>query len=69
LPQAALQGQELPSLADLPSLRAWKTRAEAMYVAQIFDHCRGDIRKDADIAGLSRGHMYELLKKHGKNRA
>ena len=68
-PQAAFQGQELPSLADLPSLRAWKTRAEAMYVEQVFEHCRGDIRKAADIAGISRGHMYELLKKHGNTRA
>ena len=67
-PQSPLQGQDLPALADMPSLRAWKTRAEAMYVEQVLEHCRGDIRKAADIAGLSRGHMYELLKKHGKNK-
>jgi two-component system NtrC family response regulator len=49
----------------MPSLREWKTRAEAMYVERVLAYCRGDMRKAADIAGLSRGHMYELLKKHG----
>jgi two-component system NtrC family response regulator len=67
-PQAVLPGQERPSRMDMPSLREWKTRAEAMYVEQVLEHCQGDMRKAADIAGLSRGHMYELLKKHGKNR-
>ncbi|MDR0466630.1 MAG: sigma-54 dependent transcriptional regulator, partial [Deltaproteobacteria bacterium] len=63
--QDALQGQGYPSLADMPSLREWKARAEAMYVERALAHCQGDMRKAADIAGLSRGHMYELLKKHG----
>jgi two-component system NtrC family response regulator len=67
-PQAAFHGPDLSALADMPSLREWKTRAEAMYVDQLLGHCRGDMRKAADIAGLSRGHMYELLKKHGKGR-
>ena len=67
-PQVSGQGRDLPSLVDMPSLRAWKTRTEAMYVEHILEHCRGDMRKAADIAGLSRGHMYELLKKHGKSR-
>jgi len=67
-PQAVFHGQEMPSLADMPSLREWKTRAEAVYVEQVLEHCRGDMRKAADFAGLSRGHMYELLKKHGKGR-
>ncbi|MCL1985942.1 MAG: sigma-54 dependent transcriptional regulator [Betaproteobacteria bacterium] len=66
--QAPFQGQAFPPLADTPSLREWKTRAEAMYVEQLVMHCRGDMRKAADIAGLSRGHLYELLKKHGKNK-
>jgi two-component system NtrC family response regulator len=50
--------------ADMPSLREWKNRAEAMYVNRLTAHCTGDMRRAADIAGLSRGHMYELLKKH-----
>ncbi|MCL1915128.1 MAG: sigma-54 dependent transcriptional regulator [Desulfovibrionaceae bacterium] len=66
--QASFQGQDFPSFADMPSLREWKTRAERMYVEQILKHCQGDPRKAADLAGLSRGHMYELLKKHGISR-
>jgi two-component system NtrC family response regulator len=50
--------------ADMPTLREWKSRAEAMYVNRIAAHCNGDMRRAAGIAGLSRGHMYELLKKH-----
>jgi len=65
----SFQEQVVSSLGDMPGLREWKTRAEAMYVEQVLAHCRGDIRKAADIAGLSRGHMYELLKKHGKGKA
>jgi two-component system NtrC family response regulator len=67
-PQTALPGQTFPSPADMPGLREWKNRAEAMYVERLLEHCRDDMRKAADIAGLSRGHMYELLKKHGKGR-
>ena len=67
-PPRSLKGQDFSSFADMPSLREWKTRAEAIYVEQVLEHCRGDMRKAADIAGLSRGHMYELLKKHGKNK-
>ena len=65
---ASFRERAISSLADMPGLREWKTRAEAMYVEQVLEHCRGDIRKAADIAGLSRGHMYELLKKHGKRK-
>jgi len=64
-PQPALSGPDFPALADMPGLREWKTRAEALYVERVLACCRGDMRKAADIAGLSRGHMYELLKKHG----
>jgi two-component system NtrC family response regulator len=67
-PQGALSGQDFPAFADMPSLREWKMRAEAMYVERALAYCRGDMRKAADIAGLSRGHMYELLKKHGIGR-
>ncbi len=64
--RSAVPEQELFSFSDMPSLREWKLRAEALYVEKILEYCRNDIRKAADIAGLSRGHMYELLKKHAK---
>lgn len=49
-----------------PTLKEWKGQAEQEYVARLMRHCQGDIRKAAGIAGLSRGHLYELLKKHGR---
>lgn len=51
--------------AAVPTLRDWKCRAEAQYVERLMLHCRGDVRVAASLAGLSRGHLYELLKKHG----
>lgn len=59
---------ELPfdtGFAALPTLKEWKTRAEEQYVQRLMLHSRGDVRTAASLAGLSRGHLYELLKKHG----
>jgi two-component system NtrC family response regulator len=61
-------GQDFSFQGDMPSLREWKARAESMYVEQLLKKCGGDLRQAANIAGLSRGHMYELLKKHGITR-
>lgn len=47
-----------------PTLRAHKADAERAYVARLLTHCRGDIREAARLADVSRGHFYELLKKH-----
>ena len=60
------QGQALFS-DDVPTLKEWKNRAELEYVQRLMQYCRGDIRKAASLAGLSRGHLYELLKKHGNS--
>lgn len=51
---------------EIPSLKEWKSDAEREYVRRLMLHCRSDIRKAAGLAGLSRGHMYELLKKHDR---
>ena len=56
--------QELLSGDSLPNLRDWKQHAEAIYLARLLEFHAGDMRKAAATAGLSRGHMYELLKKH-----
>ena len=50
---------------EVPTLKEWKSKAEFEYVQRLMQYCRGDIRKAASLAGLSRGHLYELLKKHG----
>ena len=57
--------QEAPHSAPLPSLKAWKLDAESTYLRQLMHQCRGDVRKAAAQADVSRGHLYELLKKHG----
>ncbi len=50
---------------NLPSLKEWKLRAEYNYIYKVLTQAGGDIRQCAYIAGVSRGHFYELLKKHG----
>ena len=58
----------LPPVAagdDLPDLRQWKARAEEVYVRSIWGASNGDARTAAGMAGVSRGHWYELMKKHG----
>ena len=59
---------KLSSLSGLAAAPGFSSRGEAMYVEQVLAHCRGDMRKAADIAGLSRGHMYELLKNTAKTK-
>ena len=48
-----------------PSLRDWKLQAEKAYVRQVWDLSGQDVRKAAEVAGISRGHWYELMKKTG----
>ncbi len=47
-----------------PTLKEWKKYTEQTYVQRILAQNRGDIRACAHMAGVSRGHFYELLKKH-----
>ncbi len=49
----------------MPTLRAHKAQAERHYVATLLTTTQGDIRQASKIAGVSRGHFYELVKKHG----
>ena len=70
------RGSEIRQKADVsvradepeqfPSLKDMKNRAEAEYVNRLLSACKGDVRKAATIAGISRGHFYELLKKYEK---
>ena len=45
-----------------------KAKAERDYIAGLLAACLGDVRRAAGIAGVSRGHFYELLKKYGLDR-
>lgn len=49
---------------SVPTLREVRARTEARYVQALFEACAGDARKAARLAGISRGHFYELLRKH-----
>ena len=49
----------------LPALRQWKAQAEEAYVRRVWAVSGGDARKAATLAGISRGHWYELMKKCG----
>ena len=53
------------SAQNPPSLREWKLQAEKAYVRQVWDMSGEDVRKAAEVAGISRGHWYELMKKIG----
>lgn len=59
------EAQIIAADGSIPSLRDHKTRAECAYVARLMEHTGGDVREAATLAGVSRGHLYELLKKHG----
>ena len=63
----AAQAVPCPSVENAapPCLREWKARAEKTYVRQVWDLSGGDVRKAAGVAGISRGHWYELMKKNG----
>lgn len=50
--------------AELPNLRAWKAQAEEEYVRRVMAVSAGDARRAASMAGISRGHWYELIKKY-----
>lgn len=59
-----LTGQDVAG-QNPPSLREWKLQAEKAYVRQVWDLSGEDVRKAAEVAGISRGHWYELMKKIG----
>ncbi|WP_027187052.1 sigma-54-dependent transcriptional regulator [Desulfovibrio cuneatus] len=70
LTRQRLREAVVPVLADLslpeeslPSLREWKAQAESQYLKTLLHRYKNDMRKAAAVAGVSRGHLYELLKK------
>jgi two-component system NtrC family response regulator len=53
------EGEELPSLKD------FKTSMEREYLQRLLRAHGKDIPKMLSVAGLSRSHLYAMLKKHG----
>ncbi len=50
---------------DLPSLKEVKSRVEKTYLEAMLRETGGDVARMTAISGLSRSHLYALLKKYG----
>jgi two-component system NtrC family response regulator len=51
--------------AVLPTLKAFKDAKEREYLNALLFQCGKDVQGMLDTSGLSRSHLYALLKKHG----
>jgi len=51
-----------------PSLKDYRDKAEREYVEMVLARVDGNISQAAEVGGVSRGYLYELLKKHGMKR-
>jgi len=51
-----------------PKLKDYRDKAEREYVRMLLDRADHNMKRAAEVAGVSRGYLYELLKKHGMKR-
>lgn len=51
-----------------PKLKDYRDKAERDYVGQLLAHTGNNMKQAAEVAGVSRGYLYELLKKHDVKR-
>lgn len=58
-----------PFREELPTLKRCREEAESVYLDELMNRCGSDIPHAARLAGVSRGHLYELLRKHNKTPA
>ncbi len=58
----------IPALEEkdsmLPSIKEYKNLAEKHYLQQLVDRSEGDVARMIELSGLSRSHLYALLKKN-----
>jgi two-component system NtrC family response regulator len=66
-PQSALGGEAWPELTQAMSetLKAAKDEVERRYLEALLRRTGGDMQKAVEVSGLSRSHLYALLKKWG----
>ena len=50
---------------ELPHLKEFKNTAEKIYLSELMRQCRGELPEILEKSGLSRSHLYALLKKYG----
>ncbi|HBE94703.1 MAG TPA: Fis family transcriptional regulator, partial [Desulfovibrio sp.] len=48
----------------LPSLKIFKEAREREYIERLLRECGQDVGRMIEISGLSRSHLYALLKKY-----
>ena len=48
----------------LVSMQAYLDEAKTIYLADLMSHTQGNIKKACEISGLSRSHLYQLLKRY-----
>ncbi len=57
-----------PTVEAFPKLKDYRDKAEREYVEMLLGRTSRNMKKAAEVAGVSRGYLYELLKKHGMKR-
>ncbi len=62
MPEMPLPVQSAPAAGV--KLKVYIEKMKQLYVKDLMSHTNGDIRAACSISGLSRGHLYSLLKKH-----
>jgi two-component system NtrC family response regulator len=60
---------ELSSSAPgFPTLKEFRNRTDREYVEKLLEHAGGNVKKAAEAAAISRGYLYEMMKKYGLRR-
>ncbi|MBC15827.1 MAG: Fis family transcriptional regulator [Desulfovibrio sp.] len=62
VPRAEAEGHPMPKLKD------YRDKAEREYVELLLERTDSSMKQAAKTAGVSRGYLYELIKKHGLKR-
>ncbi|NDV18449.1 response regulator [Pseudodesulfovibrio sp. JC047] len=57
-----------PNTPFFPTLKEYRLKTDREYVQNLLKHTEGNVKKAAEIAGISRGYLYEMMKKCGLHR-
>ncbi|MBG0789005.1 MAG: sigma-54-dependent Fis family transcriptional regulator [Desulfovibrionaceae bacterium] len=70
--QAHLSGDQArqidPDSPFFPTLKEYRMQTEGDYVRRLLEHSGNNVKRAADTAGISRGYLYEMMKKFGISR-
>lgn len=65
VPPNRLPVEDIKAPVNAMSLKNWTDQMKGCYMRQLMAHTRWDIKLACRLSGLSRGHLYSLLKKYG----